>query len=449
MPYSQNVQDFLKRSQISIGDEVEFTVGHRKFKGFLLPREETDFGNPDVLLIKLPNGYNIGFELSKIEGLRRLSGKTEFERFPSLETREQRKDLPPITILSTGGTISARVDYVTGGVAMLFSPEEILFGVPELGDIVRIRKAERIFSLASEDLAPSQWAQVASKVIASLSEGDAGVIVLHGTDTMHFTSAALSFMIRGLNAPVILTGAQRSPDRGSRDADLNLLASAYAASKLPCSIVAICFHGSSSDDYALVLRGTKVRKMHTSVRNAFRPINDLPVARIFKDGRLEMLQQAVKPRAQENPWLDGSFEEKTAMLYAYPNSNPELLDFLLDKGYRGFIILGSGLGHVPTQTVDEKASWLKSIERALAEGAFVGMASQCIYGRVDPYVYRNARIILKLGVVYLEDMLAETAYVKLGWLLGHNFALEDVRRLMLHNFAGELGGRENAKTFLF
>jgi len=449
MTYSKEVLELLKKNNISIGDVVEVEAYGEVIRGIILPREEIDFGDQNSILLKLSNGYNIGINISNIRRITRTGEHVELEKFPKLSEIKQNPELPKISLISTGGTISSRVDYLTGGVAMLFSPEEILNGVPELQEIVNIRKAERLFSLASEDLTSKEWKLIARKAVEFLEEGDDGVVILHGTDTMHFTAAALSFMIRGLNAPVVLTGAQRSADRGSRDSDFNLIASATVASRFPYATVAIVFHASVSDDEAIVIRGTRARKMHTSRRDAFRPINELPLAKVSKEGNIEVIAKDLKPRTKEKPWVDDVFEEKVAILKAYPGSNPELLDFLVDKGYRGIIIEGTGLGHVPTQTIEERNSWVKSIERAIEQSVFVGITSQCIYGRVDPYVYRNARILLKAGAVYLNDMLSEVAYVKLGWLLGHDFDLEDVKKLMLFNFAGEISDADDPRTYLY
>jgi len=449
MPYSEKVLSFLRSRKLEVGDEIKIKADDVELEGFVLPREELEFGDPDVLLLKLRSGYNAGIRVDRISSVEKLAGRVELERFPKLKEIRQDESLPPISFISTGGTVSSRVDYLTGGVAMLFSPEELLYGIPELSGIVRVRAADRLFSLASEDMRPAQWAEISKRAVKLLSEGDRGVVVLHGTDTMHFTSAALSFMIKGINGPVVLTGAQRSPDRGSRDADLNVLSSARVAAFLPHALVCVVFHSSPSDDSAFVLRGTRLRKMHTSRRDAFRPINDLPVARVSRDGAIEVIQRDLKPRSDEAPWADPVFEEKVALLSAYPNSNPEVMDFLLDRGYRGFVLQGTGLGHMPVQTIDDKGSWLPAIRRAKDQGAFVGMTSQCIYGRVDQFVYRNGRMLAEAGVTFLGDMLSEVAYVKLCWLLGHDFDVQDVRKMMLFNFAGEISDGDNPETFLY
>ncbi|MEM3368917.1 MAG: Glu-tRNA(Gln) amidotransferase subunit GatD, partial [Thermoproteota archaeon] len=353
MPYSKRVQELFTKNGISVGDMVEVEAYGERLLGVLLPREEIDFGDQDAIVIKLKNGYNVGVNISNISSIRKTETHIELEKFPKITEIKQKPELPKISFISTGGTISSRIDYLTGGVAMLFSPEEILNGVPELQSIANIRKAERLFSLASEDLTPNEWKQIARKVVEFLREGDEGVVILHGTDTMHFTAAALSFMIRGLNVPVVLTGAQRSVDRGSRDSDFNIISSAIVATKFPYAVVSIVFHSSMNDDEAIVIRGTRARKMHTSRRDAFRPINELPIAKVSKDGDISVLIHNLKLRSKDTPWADDVFEEKTALIKTYPGSNPEILDFLIDKGYKGIVLEGTGLGHVPTQTLDQ------------------------------------------------------------------------------------------------
>ncbi|MEM3958502.1 MAG: asparaginase domain-containing protein, partial [Thermoproteota archaeon] len=214
MPYSQEVEKILAEKGVKPGDRIMFKRGKLTVEGVLLPREEVDFGDGDAIVIKLDNGYNVGFRLDGGE-IVKLEGTVELGRFKALEKVEQDKTLPPVSIFSTGGTISARIDYYTGGVSMLFTPEEVFYNVPEVLKIAYLRRVERLFSLASEDMSPREWSTMARRAAESLAEGDAGVIILHGTDTMHYSSAALSFMLRGLNAPVVLIGSQRSSDRGS------------------------------------------------------------------------------------------------------------------------------------------------------------------------------------------------------------------------------------------
>jgi glutamyl-tRNA(Gln) amidotransferase subunit D len=440
MPYSETVERLLKEKGIKPGDRILLKRGDISVEGILLPREEVDFGDSDTLVIKLDNGYNVGFKIDEGEVVK-LEGSVELGKFKTLEKVKQDERLPPVSIFSTGGTISARIDYYTGGVSMLFTPEEIFYNVPEALKIAYLRNVERLLSLASEDMTHREWSTIARRVAESLNQGDAGVLILHGTDTMHYTSAALSFMLRGLNAPVVLVGSQRSSDRGSRDSDMNIICGLHAAVKADLGEVVVCMHAESGDTFNYLIRGTRVRKMHSTRRDAFKPVNSPPLARVWPDGRIEMFASDFRPRSKDSPTVDDVFEPKTALVKSYPGANPEIIDFLVDKGYRGIVVEGTGMGHVPTEPLDKSLSWVSSIKRGIGEGVFFAMTTQCVFGRVNPYVYRNARIMAKLGVVYCGDMASEVAYVKLGWLLGHGFDNETVKKLMLHSFAGEISAR--------
>jgi len=447
-PFSERVNAILESKGLKPGDRLVVERGGVSYEGYLMPREEVERGDPDCLVIKLDSGYNVGVKIDEMARVRKLHGAAaQLGKFDHYSPPPQDPRLPPVSIISTGGTISSRVDYFTGAVATLFSPEEVLQGVPELGEIIRIRSAEKLFNLYSEDLSPRNWSKIAEKVVEKLSEGDSGVLVLHGTDTMHYTAAALSFMVRDLSSPVVLVGAQRSSDRGSRDTDMNLICASILAARGDVGEVGICMHGQMDDSFCLLMRGTRTRKMHTSRRDAFRPINEHPIARVWPDGRIEYINPSVR-RGSTKPYSDAAFDEKVALVRTYPGAPPLLLDALLDSGYRGIVLEGTGLGHVPTQPEDPKMSWLPSVARGVEMGVVFAVTSQCLYGRTSSQVYRNAILLSQAGAVYLEDMLPEVAYVKLGWLLGHGYDPQKVKGLMASNIAGEISTRIRPDTFL-
>ncbi len=302
------------------------------------------------------------------------------------------------------------------------------------------------FLMASENMAHEHWQKLAETCARLLNEGDAGVVVTHGTDTLHYTSAALSFMLKNLTKPVVLTYSQRSTDRGSTDTPMNLVCAAHVAANSDLSEVVLVGHGESSDTFCYANRGTKVRKMHTSVRHTFRPINEVPVAKIWPDGNTEYLGKH-KKRAEGKVIADTKFEEKVALIKYYPGAGPEMIEFLREKKYRGIVIEATGLGHVATD--ESRKSWLPAIKRAINSGMLVCATAQTLYGRLDPLVYSEGRKVLSLGVLYLEDMLPETAYVKLGWVLGHTKDTKEAEKMMLTNYAGEITGRTGAQTFLY
>jgi len=448
MSYSKRIEDELKKKGIKIGDRVK--VGD--VEGLLMPSPEIT-GNPDFLVIKLDNGYNIGvkfkgkIEKSSTKEPQRI--KKEFE-YEVEETHAQSipkcHDLPMISLISAGGTISSKVDYKTGAVYPSFTSRDLFAQVPELSKIVCFKELKTVSEVLSEDMCYEDWIEIAKECAYQINDGAGGVIVAHGTDTMHYTSAALSFMLSGLSKPVVLTGAQRSTDRGSADSAMNLICSAHASIS-DIAEVGIVMHAETDDSYCFFIRGTKARKMHTTMRNTFRPINDYPIAKIWPDGKVEPLQ-TYKKRTDGKVKADTKYEPNVALVKAYPNSDPTIIDYFVKKGCKGIIIEGTGLGHVPTQ--NKKYSWIPHVKEAVNSGVFIGIAPQTLYGKLNPDVYANGRILAyEANAVHLKDMLPETAYVKLGWVLGHTKSMKKIKDMMLTNYAGEFKERLQPDMFLY
>ncbi len=440
--YSEEIGKILKSKKISVGDKIKVSSPKGAFEGVLMPKPE--FSMEDVVIIKLENGYNIGIRLDKGSKIERISEKEE-KKTPKIPAFKQKEGLPDIELIYTGGTIGSKIDYESGGVYMLTKPEELLSEVPELSEIANL-EVNNLMSIASEDMTYIEWQKIA-KAVAEALKKNSGVVITHGTDTMHYTSAALSFMLNGLNAPVVITGSQRSSDRGSSDAFMNLICSVRAAARSDIAEVMICMHESSSDNYCSLIRGTKARKMHTSRRDAFKPINNKPIARVSYDGKIEYISNYKRIEEEGELKLLTGFEPKVALVKAYPNSDPMIIDYYLSKGYKGIIIEGTGLGHTPVSTLHGEYSWLEHIKRAIDDGMIIGMTSQCLYGRVNENVYRNLRLLRSAGVIYCEDMLPEVAYVKLGFLLG-NYKKEHAEKLLNANIAGEITKRSEMDWFI-
>jgi len=449
--YSPLTQKVLKRINAKVGDRISITKGKQTYEGLLMPRIE--MGDKSCLVIKVDSGYNIGIRYEKgikVEKSKKPEPKEIKEEVKFEIGKEKIKELkfdpkkPKVSLIMTGGTIISRVDYRTGGVYALEKPEELLTNIPELKNIVFIEDIKIPFKKMSEDLNYKDWRLLASLTAKELNKNE-GVIITHGTDTLHYTSAALSFMLKNLSKPVVLTGAQRSSDRGSSDAFMNIICSAYAAiSNL--AEVGVCMHATTDDHYCHFIRGTKCRKMHSTRRDAFRSINEMPLAKIWPDGKIDILNKNHKKRKDEKVVADVKFEPKVALLKAYPGSEPEILEYLVKKGYKGFVIEGTGMGHVPTFA---EKSWIPAIKKLIKDGIPVVIAPQTIYGRINPNVYTNLRILYhEAKAIPAEDMLSEVAYVKLGWILGHTKDLEDIRKMMLTNIAGEITERSEIETFL-
>jgi glutamyl-tRNA(Gln) amidotransferase subunit D len=441
--YSEKVEKMFRDKGIFIGDRIRVRSGSAEFEGDLMPRPET--GDTSIIVLKLANGYNLGISShgAEVSLLEKGSGAANF---PSAQAKHDPK-LRNISLIYTGGTIGSKVDYKTGGVYMLTKPEELLYEVPEIASIANV-DVNNLMSVASEDLSYKDWQSIAEAVRESAEKGASGIVITHGTDTMHYTSAALSFMLQDISVPVILVGAQRSSDRGSSDAFINLICAARVAAYGKPAGVYICMHASSSDDRCMLIRGTKARKMHTSRRDAFRPVNDKPIAYVSYTGAIEWLTDGAKTaELKMELHLQTKFEPLVALVKAHPNSDPEIIDFYMKKGYKGLIIEGTGLGHLPTATADGKFSWIPHVKKAVEKGAIIGITSQCLYGRTNNKVYRNLRLLADAGAVYCEDMTPETAYVKLGWLLG-NYDNETAKDLLGKNLAGEIKPRSSYDEFL-
>ena len=444
--YSGKVKEFLKKRKVSEGDFVKFVLKGVKYCGILLPNEGTS--STDSLMIKQESGYNVGINYNDVECLTNAGKKATLGGVSKFKDLKFNKQMPNVSLVATGGTISSRVDYKTGGVYMLMEPNEILKTTPELVDIINLDAIESPFRIGSEDMSPDLWSLMADIIAKRFNKGDVGVIVTHGTDTLHYTSSALSFLLKDFQKPIALVGAQRSPDRGSFDGSMNLICAAqYVTSDI--AETAIVMHGTMNDDFCFVNRGTKVRKMHTSRRDAFRPINTLPLAKIWPDGKKEVLNQYRKRDDSVKAKVCGGFENKVAIISAYPGADPEIIDYYVDKGYKGIIISSTALGHVPGYTQKKKDSWLPVLKRAVDSGVFVGNASQTIYGRVHPHVYRQLIELEQMGIVFLEDLLVETAYVKLMWALSQTKDLKRVKEIMLTNYVGEFNQRIVPEAFLY
>ncbi|RLE51181.1 MAG: Glu-tRNA(Gln) amidotransferase GatDE subunit D [Candidatus Methanomethylicota archaeon] len=425
---------------VKIGDRIKITSRGHVFEGILMPR--AGVCDDRHVVIKLDNGYNIGIrvnENTKIEVLERKEVELAFKREEALF--EKKVIEPRVSIISTGGTIASRVDYKTGAVYPALTAEDLYSVVPELNNIANI-KAEVLFSIFSENMTPKHWIEIAKKVAKYIEEGFDGVVIAHGTDTMGYTAAALSFALQKLPIPVVLVGSQRSSDRPSSDAAINLICAVNTAGKAPFAEVVIVMHGSSSDTFCLAHRGTKVRKCHTSRRDAFQSINASPLAMIKPSGEIIMLTRDYRKRKNDHyVELKASFDPKVALVKIFPGMTSDLIDVLVDKEYHGIVIEGTGLGHTPY-------SIFPAIERAIQEGIAVVMTSQCLWGRINMNVYRTGVELLNMGVIPGEDMLPETALVKLMWVLAQTRDLKEVRKLMLTNIAGEINPRSVHSHFI-
>ncbi len=411
------------------GDEVEFYWRGARKKGVFI-KEEGKY-----LIFKLENGYNVGFPKDEIENIKIISkrhvGKPKFHYKP-----EFREDLPLVGLAATGGTISARVDYITGAVTSEFTVEDLVNTFPEMREVAR-PKLKQISNIFSENMVPSLWKDIAREIYDLLKETE-GVVVTHGTDTMHYTSSYLSFAIE-TGKPVVLTGAQRSSDRPSSDAAYNLISSLYVAGHSPLGGVFVCMHASSSDGRNAVHLGTRVRKMHTSRRDTFQSIGRDPVAFVdleMRKGKIDRIDlEVLDPSFSRGDKLNlrNYVNENVGLVKYYPGMKREIFERFLFS-HEGVIIEGTGFGHIREELIP-------IIEQATHSNVFVGITSQTIWGRTHPHVYSTAVRMAEAGAVFLEDMLPETAFAKLVWVMGFEKDLEKIKEHMLTNYAGEITER--------
>lgn len=410
------------------GDQVRLRLAMKEEDGTVLESPDSS-----IVLLKLKSGYNIGIPKENILGSRVLKKFKEEEK-----EQGERKDkgLPKIGLVITGGTIAAKLDPKTGGVYWLTDVNEFMKFYPEMFDIVDVKKIEVPFMTSSESMTSENWIKIAEAVKPMLDDPEIkGVIVTHGTDFLHYTSAALSFFLRNLNKPVVLTYSQRSIDRASSDATLNLQCAARMALSDAAEVMLVG-HANSSDEYCYAMRGSKVRKLHSSRRDAFKPVNTEPIAKVTPE-KVEFISNYRK-RNNGKVELDVQYTDKVALIKFYPGQSADILDYYALK-CKGVVIEVGGLGHLPPS--EAQHSWIPSLKKHIKNGLVVCASAQTVYGRLDPLVYSNGRELIDAGVIFLEDMLAETSLVKLGWVLGHYGWKGKVKDRMLENFCNEFNER--------
>ena len=427
--YKGEAKKLLEQKNIGVWDIIRVTTNKTTLEGIILPRAE--YAAPNYIEIKLDNNYNVGINISDISKIEKIGEREAKYKIPEKKF-DMKKNLPNVRLLGTGGTVASRLDYTTGAVIPSFTPGELFSVVPELAEICNL-ECEMVFEILSENMRHEYWQKLAEKIKEAANSGIEGIMIGHGTDTMSFTSAALSFMLKDLSIPVVITGSQRSSDRPSSDAALNLINAAIVASSDIAEVV-ITMLGSPSHDYGLIHRGTLVRKMHSSVRHTFRTINDIPLGMV-RNRKIQMFKNDYRKRSKANTIANTNFEKKVALIYFYPGMENEQIEYYIDKKYKGIVFAGTGLGHVSTIIYD-------SIKRAIEEGICILMTTQTLHGFVGMNVYSTGRELINLGVIPGKNLLPEVGYVKLGWVLGQTNNPDEIKELLLTNIAGEFIERE-------
>ncbi len=435
--YKGEALETLKKYSARVWGDVVVDTTRGQFKGLILPRSEND--DDQHIVMKIPTGYNIGLDIKTITameetGYRKANYKIPEKEFPYTE------GLPQVKLFGTGGTIASRLDYRTGAVIPAFSPGELYGAVPELADICNLH-TEKLFAVFSENMGPEQYKKLAIAIGEEIKNGVDGIVIGHGTDTMHHTGAALTFMVQNSPVPIVLVGSQRSSDRPSSDAALNLMHAMKTAGTSDIAEVMVCMFGPTSDEYGLLHKGTRVRKMHSSYRSTFRTIGHIPLAMVNRKEIIPIQKDYKKRRSDKDVKVLPYFDDRVTMLYYYPGMKPDTVDLLVDAGYKGIIWIGTGLGHVNKEMYP-------AIERAHAKGVHMYMTLQTIWGYVHMFVYDTGRDMMAKGIIPAGNMLPEVAYIKLGWALGQTQDHEEVKKLMLTPINDEITKREPYNGYL-
>ena len=415
--------EFLKSNNIVVGDSVKI-LSDLTYSGIVMPRYE--HSDDKHIVLKLNSGYNVGLEIEKIK---KVEKNEKIQKIiEKNEKIEHSQGLPKILLLSTGGTIASKIDYRTGAVTPVLTAEELNLSVPELAKIANI-DAQVLFSEYSENIMPEHWLGIAKKVNEFEKSDYSGIIIAHGTDTMHYTSSFLSFALAGFPIPIVLVGSQRSSDRASSDAALNLIGATKFITESNPKGIYIVMHQDENDNTIACHLGTRVRKNHTSKRGAFQTIGDNPAFIIAEN---QILKNFSKDYFKINGYQPKiNLDTKVALVKYHPGYDPNLLNQIIEMGFKGIIFEGTGLGHIGK-------TMYESVKKANEKGIFLGMTSQCIDGRVRMTVYESGRDLLDLGIIPLENMIPEVALVKAMWVFGNYQDSEEIKKIMLQNIASEL-----------
>ncbi len=438
---NMNAKDYMGKKVIVTGKNGVFKGD---VEGIVLPNE-----NSDIMVIKVSSGYNVAVNLSNIASIEVVDNKKNTLKKAVFEEIKQNSNLKKVAIISMGGTIASRVDYETGGVSPQFSAEDLLRATPEIMNLAKIETIA-LRNTFSENMDDADWIALSEEIKNVVNKNFDAIIIAHGTDTMHYSSALISFMCETQGIPIVFVGSQRSSDRGSSDSAYNLLGALVFAVESNKSGVFVAMHDSMNDNRIAIHLGTKVRKMHSSRRDAFKSINVLPVAYV------DLVVESSKIKSQKvyynnnyNELLDislGSCEisnklsSKVGLLKFHPGLNENVLKYFLQEN-EILIVEGTGLGHINTKLI----SLLKKSK------CICFMTTQTIYGRINLNVYTTGRELLTAGVIGLEDMLPETAYVKAKYVLGKfpnaEKDKEKIKELMITNLKGEISERTNSNAF--
>ena len=431
--------------------EVESHNGPTNFEGIVLHP-----ASKGHLTLKLVNGYNASYLLEEISELEIIDSEISTEQITKQQEIPFNPELPRIRILHTGGTIASKVDYKTGAVVARFEPHELVASVPELAEIANI-EAEKLGNMFSDDIRCQHWNKMIDASKKAFDDGCDGIVITHGTDTLHITSAALNFAWAGKGqappGPIALVGSQRSSDRGSSDAAENLIAAVFWAANAPkpCGIAGdstvVVMHSSSNDGKCSIHTGVGVRKLHSTRRDAFRPVNSQPLAFIkANSGNLsleltsdyETLLAESKREVCSMP-TKYSTTVRIVQFMAGPWLHEEEIEAVILTSPQAMIIHGTGLGHLPIDDPENDAPentkvW-RALTRCINRNIPVIITSQCINGPIDMNVYSKGRKQIAMGMLGHGSVSSpDTVIVKAHWALSNDM---EMKKAMESNLCGE------------
>ena len=424
----------MQQNKVNPGDQVTiYLKDNHTESGIIVPSSKAK-----VTILKLSTGYNVGFENDQIKEIKVIKKATE------QTTREEKnftknKDLKTISILHTGGTIASSVDYRTGGVVASFTPEDLVKLFPELPKIANI-ESDLIAQMWSDDLRIIHMQKIARAIEKKIKKGTDGILVGIGTDNLAVAAAAVFFMVEKTPVPIIFVGSQRSSDRGSSDAAMNLICAAKFITRTDFAGVAICMHASTEDDFCNILPATKTYKLHSTRRDAFQAVNAQPIAKVYyKEDKVEFQTDNYSKRNSDPAIIKDQMEERVGILKVHANMFVE--QFKAYRNFKGLILEGTGLGHAPIDSpkgAQEHQKIKEELQKLIDDGTIVVMTTACLFGSVNLQVYSKGRDLFKMGVINGHDMLSSTAQMKLSWLLANEKDSNKIKELIGQNLRGEI-----------
>ncbi len=326
---------------------------------------------------------------------------------------------PKVIVLNTGGTIGHR--SIDGVAVMDFAAERL---ASDIGCAQVDLEFRALFRKGSMDIVPADWQTIATAVAEAAAARPRGVVILHGTDTMHYTASALSFMLRDLAIPIVITGSMMPGGDAGSDAILNLRDAVQVAAEGEFAEVCVVFSADAVRIKAVVIRGCRAKKVHSTAIDAFASINALPLGFVV-GGTIERTTLPARPRSSAELRLALALDSDVVLIKLTPNLAPHALARCL-QGSSGAVLEGTGVGHIRTDLQPIVSQFKKPVV----------ITTQTGQGGERLGTYDVDRQILAIpNIIPTGDMSSDTALVKLMWVLGQ---CGEVKSIMPPDLAGEM-----------